>query len=397
MNLGQLRQLELWQSTLPLGRDLARLTRTYLSRHVGDTVPLVGTGCGSPTGIPFAFTDPGRELALINPFDPAHDNGTLLVNARSGGGKTFLVNVLIARLLAHGMQAFVLDRAGHYAFLCALVPGARHLTIGASASTPSTRGTSRTRRARRWRRSPTSSPCTLLVGDHHANEDAYGLDALERNLLEVAIRAVYARAARENVVPRERLLEQELRRRAEQEASAGAEDVAAVLRTLAERIASFVDEGSYAYLLDRETTVPEDAPLVAFDTRKVPRELSAAVLFVLAEHVTGRIEQRGDQRLREESAGPVRGRSMLVIDEAWKLVERRATGEWVNEIARRSRHLGLFLVAISQQLSTSRARTAAPAAQLHPAAVPAPVPRRARLHQGRRPALRSPRSPRSPA
>src|SRR3954452_25522961 len=42
---------------------------------------------------------------------------------------------------------------------------------------------------------------------------------------------------------------------------------------------------------------------------------------------------------------------MLVIDEAWKLVDRRATGEWVNDIARRSRHLGLFLVAISQQLS----------------------------------------------
>ena len=42
---------------------------------------------------------------------------------------------------------------------------------------------------------------------------------------------------------------------------------------------------------------------------------------------------------------------MLVSDEAWKLVERRATGEWVNDIARRSRHLGLFLIAISQQLS----------------------------------------------
>jgi hypothetical protein len=353
VNLGQLRQLELWQSTLPLGRDLARLTRTYLSRHVGDTVPLVGTGCGSPTGIPFAFTDPGRELALINPFDPAHDNGTLLVNARSGGGKTFLVNVLIARLLAHGMQAFVLDRAGHYAFLCALVPGARHLTIGASSGEHSVNP---------WDvESPASPPLekvaylvalhALLVGDHHSNEDAYGLDALERNLLEVAIRAVYARAARERLVPRERLLEQELRRRAEREASAGAEDVAAVLRTLAERLASFVDEGSYAYLLDRETTVPGDAPLVAFDTRKVPRELSAAVLFVLAEHVTQRIEQRGDQRLREENAGPFAGRSMLIIDEAWKLVERRATGEWVNEIARRSRHLGLFLVAISQQLS----------------------------------------------
>src|SRR5215207_4940690 len=32
-NLGQLRQLELWQSTLPLGRDVARLTRKYVTRH----------------------------------------------------------------------------------------------------------------------------------------------------------------------------------------------------------------------------------------------------------------------------------------------------------------------------------------------------------------------------
>src|SRR3954469_15450221 len=358
VNLGQLRQLELWQSTLPLGRDVARLTRKYVTRHVGDTVPLVGTSCGSPTGIPFAFTDPGREVAQINPFDPAHDNGTLLVNARSGGGKTFLVNVLVSRFLAHGMQAFVLDRAGHYEFLCALVPGARHLTIGASRDEHAVNP---------WDvEAPAKPPIekiaylvalhALLVGDHRAGEDAYGLDALERNLLEVAIRAVYARAARERIVPRERLLFEDLRRRAAQEADAGAEDVASVLRTLAERIASFVDEGSYAYLLDRETTVPADAPLVAFDTRKVPRELSAAVLFVLAEHVAARIEHRGAERLREADAELFAGRSMLVIDEAWKLIERRATGEWVNDIARRSRHLGLFLVAISQQLSAFAGR-----------------------------------------
>jgi hypothetical protein len=353
VSFGQLRQLELWQSTLPLGRDVAGLTRKYVTRHVGDTVPLVGTSCGSPTGIPFAFTDPGREVALINPFDPAHDNGTLLVNARSGGGKTFLVNVLISRFLAHGMQAFVLDRAGHYEFLCRLVPGARHLTIGASTAEHAVNP---------WDVDDPASPPiekiaylvalhALLVGDHRAADDAYGLDALERNLLEVAVRAVYARAAREAVAPRERLLFEELRRRAGEEADAGAEEVASVLRTLAERIASFVEDGSYAYLLDRETTVPADAALVAFDTRKVPRELSAAALFVLAEHVTSRIERRGARRLHEEDAGLFAGRSMLVIDEAWKLVERRATGEWVNEIARRSRHLGLFLVAISQQLS----------------------------------------------
>jgi type IV secretory pathway VirB4 component len=352
VNQGQLRQPELWQSSLPLGRDVARLTRKYVTRHVGDTLPLVGTRCGSPTGIPFAFTEPGRTVELLNPFDPAHDNGTMLVNAK-GGGKTFAVNVILSRCLAHGMRGYVLDRAGHYAFLCSLIPGARHLTIGASQDEHAVNPWDVPDPVR-----PAAEKVTylvglhaLLVGDHRSGDDAYGLDPLERNLLEVAIRAVYRTAAAAGCEPRESLLRDELRRRADEEAEAGAGEVASKLRTLAERLASFCGDGSYAYLLDRATTVPADAPLVAFDTRKVPRELAPAVLFVLAEHVSGRLERQAEERLHDREAGAVAGRSILVVDEAWKLVERRATGEWVNDLARRARHFGLFLVAISQQLS----------------------------------------------
>jgi len=46
----------------------------------------------------------------------------------------------------------------------------------------------------------------------------------------------YARGACEGVAPREGLLREELRRRAEDEARAGADEVASVLRTLSERI-----------------------------------------------------------------------------------------------------------------------------------------------------------------
>ncbi len=354
VNQGQLRQPRLWQSSLPLGRDVAGMTQPYVTRNVGDTVPLVGTHCGSPDGVPFAFTDPGRELVLIDPFDPAHDNGTLLVNARSGGGKTFAVNVLLARFLAQGMQAFVIDRAGHYEFLTSLIPGAEHLLIGGSAEEHSVNP---------WDTPDSAHPPiekvdfliglhALLVGDHRSGDDSYGLSPLERNLLEVAIRAVYSHAAATGVAPREIHLRDELRSRAAKETEAGAEEVASILRTLAERLASFCGDGSHAYLLDRETTVPADAPLLVFDTRKVPRELSPAVLFVVAEHVSTRLEQSQLAGLEtNDSAGKYTKRSCLVIDEAWKLVERRATGEWVNDLARRARHLGLFLIAISQQLS----------------------------------------------
>ncbi|MEA2139881.1 MAG: hypothetical protein QOG56_3031, partial [Solirubrobacteraceae bacterium] len=55
--LGGFMQKDLWLSTLPLGRDIARRTRKYVSRHVGDTVPLVGPSCGSPNGMPFFFAE----------------------------------------------------------------------------------------------------------------------------------------------------------------------------------------------------------------------------------------------------------------------------------------------------------------------------------------------------
>ena len=128
---GEFLQQDLWESTLPLGRDVARRTRKYVSRNVGDTLPLTGTSCGSPTGIPFALSVPGRTIERLNPWDPAHDNMTLLINGKSGSGKTLATNIILSRLLAYGVHAFVLDRAGHYAFLCELVPDARHLTIGA--------------------------------------------------------------------------------------------------------------------------------------------------------------------------------------------------------------------------------------------------------------------------
>ncbi|MGH2946962.1 MAG: hypothetical protein ACRDPC_11995 [Solirubrobacteraceae bacterium] len=91
-----------------------------------------------------------------------------------------------------------------------------------------------------------------------------------------------------------------------------------------------------------------------FDTSSVPEEVSPALLFALSEHLAGHIERRREAHLRagaDREQGMFGGRFVLVLEELWKLVERRATGAWINELARRARHLGLFLVCVTQQRS----------------------------------------------
>ena len=92
-----------------------------------------------------------------------------------------------------------------------------------------------------------------------------GLDARQIGLIGAAIRAVYAKAAAlPGSVPRESMLQEELRAQAREAQDADAVDVAATLRNLADRLSEYCGEGTYAYLFDRETTVPAEARLVVF-------------------------------------------------------------------------------------------------------------------------------------
>src|ERR1035438_2722080 len=132
----------------------------------------------------------------------------------------------------------------------------------------------------------------------------------------------------------------------------GSVGIAESLRNLSMRLNNYIGDGPYAYLADRPTTIPADAPLVVFDTRSIPDAKAAAALFVICEHVKSRIARTRQQHLAGESPKHAwAGKSFLVVDEAWKLIERPSTGRWFNEFCRRSRHYALWLIAISQQLS----------------------------------------------
>jgi DNA helicase HerA-like ATPase len=349
---GLFAQARLWQSTLPLGRDVAARKRKYVSRNVGDTFPLVGTSCSSPKGIPLGYALPGRTLERLDPFDSAHTNHLMLVAGITGSGKTMATIILLIRAIAQGATGFIIDRAGHFAFLASLIPGAASVEIGGDAHAINSWDVENPASVTAEKIDYLLALHALLLGEHHAGRDSYGLTDLESNLLGLAIAEVYERCALTGEEPRELLLQEELERRYHHERNDGSVGIAESLRNLSMRLNNYVLDGPYAYLTDRPTTILPDAPLIVFDTKSVPDAKAAAVLFVLCEYVKRRIERTRREYLTGK--GPKHawaGRSFLVVDEAWKLTERPATGRWFNEFCRRSRHFALWLIAISQQIS----------------------------------------------
>ncbi len=181
-----------------------------------------------------------------------------------------------------------------------------------------------------------------------------GLSVLERAQLGTAIREVYARAHATGVRARESMLREVLFDRAAQEADAGAVEIAATLRNLAERFGEFCGEGAYSYLLDRETNVPKDSPLVVFDTRACPEAILGPVMFSIIEHVTREVKRHRAEHAHLVGAPDVPVLfllCMLVIDETWHKVASPESGVHVADLARRARHIGLFLIVLSQLLS----------------------------------------------
>lgn len=341
-------QRRAWRATWPLGLEPLKIRRKYVTTNLADTTPLIAARCGSPSGIPLGWARPGRTLERLDPFDPTHNNHLMVIAANSGSGKTMLTNLILSRILSQGAHGGVIDRAGHYATLASLVPDAATVNLGTAdghAINP-------------WDVDDvTDVPPEKLefllalhsffLGGERA-DGTYDLDPRDHALLSLAIRAVYEQARILGEVPRETLLQLELKKRAQQEREDQNHELASRLSQLAEGLHDYVGDGAGAYLADRRTSVPEDSPLIIFDTRDVGDARAGAAMFTIVEHLA-----RRSQRVRNQHAhrGPWGGRGFLVIDEGWKMLERRSTGRWINEQARRSRHNRLFLIAITQQLS----------------------------------------------
>ncbi len=134
-----------------------------------------------------------------------------------------------------------------------------------------------------------------LIGTGRREE--YGLTALEENLLGRAIREVYERCVVTHEAPRELLLQETLSARAVERSAGGRRADGRRAQGSRGAAAQLLRRGPLRLLADRPTTVPDDAPLVVFDTRRIPAHFAGAAMFEIVEHVAERVARNVQRHL----------------------------------------------------------------------------------------------------
>ena len=341
---GTREQKRLWRSTLPLGLDVAHKTLRFGMEHAADTTALIGSSCGSPQGLPLLVSATG-EIGYLNPFDRAHRNHSIVAAGTSGTGKTLFGNRLMAHLVALGAKCYVFDRSGHYELLVQLIPGARKLDIG---SEDSRYAINHWDTEDPW--NPPKQKIRFLI-DLHRTMLEVEFSRMQEALLAHCIRLTYRHCASKGLVAREGELVKLMRAFAEHERPIrGAEDVTvSTVETLAGELSEFVDEGVYAHLWDRETNIPDDAPLLVFDSAGASDRMLIPLMFATMEWVRERVARDNAAVAAHPVEGALLlGRSGVLLDEGWSWAQVPELSQHIQHWARQSRHYGACFVVMSQ-------------------------------------------------
>jgi hypothetical protein len=324
----------LFFTSLPAMAEDDKRDQDLLTSNAADLVPVEMPWRGTPRSPLFVLETPYRQLIPFSLFDPSLSDANMLVMAKSGGGKTFMVQQFLLMAARDNPLISIIERGDSYHSLVELM-GGRMITM--SLDTEQT--------INPWDlpegdRDPTKDQVAFLknltrhmLGDGRA-EDTELLD----NLITEAILRTYKRAAirPSNSIPTFSDLRDELAQWRDEEKNQRLMDEA---HLAAIKLRSWTGEkGGYAKLFDRHTTISLDNPWLFFNVEQLaddPR-LETAMSLLIARATAQRASGKGGRR------------SITVLDECWFLLDSPVLAPEVVQLFRTARKRNASVWGISQ-------------------------------------------------
>lgn len=333
------RSLQGWVTCLPLGLDPIRMRRTFDTAALAAAFPFTNpdlpppdpAATTAPSGVLYGYNIGSQGLVHWDRF--ALDNHNSVVLGRSGAGKSYLVKLELLRSLYRGIEVHVIDPEDEYARLAAAV-GGTYVHLGDQGVRINPFDLPLHTRPDGRRSAPRDALLRRSLFLHTALAVLLGteLAPTERAVLDRAITATYQRAGitgdpRTWARPAPLLADL-----ADVLARAGdrtAEDLAA-------RLHPYVD-GAFSGLFDGPTTTRPEGHLVVYSLRDLADELKPIGTLLTLDAVWRQVSNPALRRPR-----------LVVVDEAWLLMQEPAGADFLFRMAKAGRKRWAGLTVATQ-------------------------------------------------
>ncbi|QQS61775.1 MAG: DUF87 domain-containing protein [Candidatus Moraniibacteriota bacterium] len=325
-----LRMDEGYSSTIPLANDELDLANNLNTSPVSTTFPFISSELSSNEGILYGINRHNNSLVL---FDRFHmENANMVIFAKSGAGKSYTVKLEILRSLMFGTTVHIIDPENEYQHLCGAV-GGTYVPISLNSSyhinpldLPKVEpGKDDPEGIFRSHVASIIGLLHLMLGSITPEEDS---------LLDRSIREAYAIR---DITPHSNF---SILTREQMPTMSDVQNVLSNVQgaqSLAARLEKYT-EGIFSGFLNQHTNVETYGILTTYNIRDLEEELRPIAMYVVLQHLWNEMRHELKRRL-------------LVIDEAWVMMQNDDAASFVFGIAKRCRKYYTGLTTITQDIA----------------------------------------------
>lgn len=316
-----------FESTLPQATDMLDIVQNMNTSPLSSTFPFVSSDLTSNEGIMYGLNRHNNSLIIFDRFKM--ENANQVVFAKSGAGKSYAVKLEALRSLMMGTDVIILDPENEYETLTKTV-GGTYINISLNSE---------------QRINPFDLPATFSTEEkpgESLREAAINLSGLmnlmlgnltpvEQGLMDRAILQSYELKGITQETENPHELEMPTMK-----------DLKNVLesleggRELAVRLERFT-EGTFAGLFSDQTNVNLESGIVTFCIRDLEDQLRPISMYILLNFIWNKVRSEMKRRL-------------LIVDEAWNIVQHEDSGRFLHGLVKRARKYYLGVTTVTQDV-----------------------------------------------
>ncbi|MEA3449928.1 MAG: DUF87 domain-containing protein [Patescibacteria group bacterium] len=316
-----------FNSTLPLGNDELYIAFNMNSSPIASSFPFISSELTTDNGILYGINRHNNSLILFDRF--SLQNANTCVFATSGAGKSYAIKLEVLRALMLGTEVIIIDPEYEYKHLSDAV-GGTYINLSLSSENKINpfdlpRSIGEDSKAGDIIRSAVITVkglIRLMLGDLSNEEDSI----VDRALLETY--------AKKDITPESDL------RQVEAPIMDDFQDILEGMdggADLAVRLRKYT-QGTFSGLFNSPTNVKMDNILVCYSVRDLEDELRPIAIYMIINYIWNVVRSEMKKRI-------------LVIDEAWWLMQHEDSAKFIHALVKRCRKYYLGVTTITQDVN----------------------------------------------